>query len=218
MLFFATAMAAAGNTSLTKCFYVFVQLLEQPQKLVLFKYFDCWRRPCCRCSVDNFRFGCGINAGGSSHMTLKCQITANHVLMLMADFTFSPQLVCWKCFNELNIPWTAWNRCSFERYDGATVAMASHYFPTVLSAIVPNLALVFSAHITAMHFCKWKNYYFSQRLEFEYGIQNWDWLGPNYLLFCYVNRFIQYYPHGAFPAAGMCCRSFVCHKCIRIWY
>lgn len=40
----------------------------------------------------------------------------------------------------------------------------------------------------------------------------------SYLLFCDVNRFVQYYPHGALPTARMRCRPLVRHKCIRIWY
>lgn len=38
------------------------------------------------------------------------------------------------------------------------------------------------------------------------------------LLFCYINRFVQNNPNGTFPASRMCCRPFISHVCISVWY
>ena len=40
---------------------------------------------------------------------------------------------------------------------------------------------------------------------------------PIYLLFCYVDGFIQNYPYGTFPTARMRGRSFVRHELVRVW-
>lgn len=93
--------------------------------------------------------------------------------------------------------------------------MVLRYCPAVLSAIVRSLALAASMHTTVWNTRtkKWKN---PPQLRTR-SLSNLNETGF-YLLFRYVNGFIQYYPHSAFPAAGMCSRTLVCHECIGVRY
>lgn len=126
--------------------------------------------------------------------------------------------IIWFCF----LPLIAWNRCSSAQCDDEDFERALHYFLTVLLAFVLILALAFATHTTIFF---WKNkmkkkQYFQINLKLTIKVFKNNWIkhpSVTHLLFCYINRFIQYNPNCTFPASRMCCRSFICHVRISVW-
>lgn len=65
---------------------------------------------------------------------------------------------------------------------------------------------------------KWKKNQINLKLTVKVFKNNWINIHQStHLLFCYINRFIQYNPNCTFPASRMCRRSFICHVRISVW-